>query len=174
MNEPRKYVSRFTLVLIPAISCLVAVQSAQSAEPVYNGKPLSEWLLLNAARDDSATEAIRQIGTNAIPTLLDLLSTTEWNKKRVVSKLKSKGFRKEFLGRHAETEDIRTVAVDGFKILGTNAESAIPQLTKLLHESEPRLEVAYTLAGIGTKGFAVLTNAINDEDLAGVLVLAIG
>jgi hypothetical protein len=42
MNKPRKYVSRFTLVLIPAILCLVAVQSVQSAEPVYDGKALSE------------------------------------------------------------------------------------------------------------------------------------
>jgi hypothetical protein len=52
---------------------LLVFSSVQASEPVYNGKPLSEWLLLNAARDDSAPEAIRQIGTNAIPTLIDIL-----------------------------------------------------------------------------------------------------
>jgi hypothetical protein len=120
-------------------------------------------------------EAIRQIGTNGLPTLLDIVSVEQWNRKLVLSKLKSKDFREGAGRKDVPTDTLRGMAVDGFAILGTNAEPAIPQLTKLLHENpESRLEVASALTQIGPKGFAVLTNAINDEDLAGVLVLAIG
>ena len=112
------------------------------------------------------------MGTNCIPTLLDILGAKEWNKKRVVSKLKSKAF-KELYGQQ-EAEDIRYIAVDGFAILGTNAESAVPQLSKLLHDPETCSEAAQVLTQVGPKGFSVLTNAINDEDLVGVVVLALG
>jgi len=46
MSVARKYVSLFTFVLIPAIFCLLAVPSARASEPSYDGKPLSEWLLV--------------------------------------------------------------------------------------------------------------------------------
>jgi hypothetical protein len=198
MNEPRKYVSRFTFVLIPAIVCLLIIPSVQAAEPVYDGKALSEWLLaLHADLSDEeqiaatqqnvdpaklleqkqsrAQEAIRQIGTNGLPTLLDIISVEQWDRKKVLGKLKSKDFQKAAGNKDIPTEVFRGLAVDGFGILSTNAEPAIPQLTKLLRESpECRLEVASVLAQIGPKGFAVLTNAINDEDLAGALVFAIG
>lgn len=174
MNNPKKQTNRLIFVLIPAIVCLLAVQPVQASEPVYNGKPLSDWLLLNVTRDASATEAIRQIGTNAIPTLLDILGAKEWNKKRVVSKLKSEELKKGFFGQQAAAEDIRYIAVDGFAILGTNAESAVPQLAKLLHDPETCSEAARVLTQVGPKGFSVLTNAINDEDLVGVVVLALG
>mgnify|MGYP001599799890 CR=1 FL=1 len=38
-------------------------------EPVYAGKPLSEWL---RQRDEESTNAIRQIGADALPALLEL------------------------------------------------------------------------------------------------------
>jgi hypothetical protein len=100
------------------------------------------------------------------------LGAKEWDKKRVVSKLKSKEF-KELYGQQ-EAEDIRYIAVNGFAILGTNAESAVPQITKLLHDPETCSEAAQVLTRVGPKGFSVLTNAINDEDLVGVVVLALG
>lgn len=198
MNEPRKYVSHFNLVIIPAILCLVAVQSAQSAEPVYNGKALSEWLIAlhvdpsdeevraasqqNVSFDELVRRkrsreegAIRQIGTKGLPLLLDIISVEQWNRKKVLSKLKSKDFREAAGNKNVPTEVFRGLAVDGFTILGTNAEPAIPQLTKLLHgSSECRSEAACALAQIGPKGFAVLTNAMNDKNLVGYLVATIG
>ena len=189
---------RFTLILTSAVICLTAIQSAPAAEPAYDGKELSEWLLaLHADLSDEETvaatqqnvepaklleqkqsraqEAIRQIGTNGLPTLLDIISVEQWDRKKVLGKLKSKDFQKAAGNKDIPTEVFRGLAVDGFGILGTNAEPAIPQLTKLLHESpECRPEVASALAQIGSKGFAVLTNAMNDEDLVAALVFTIG
>lgn len=183
MNKPKKQINRFTLILTSAIFCLVVVQSAPASEPVYDGKPLSQWLVIlrrgysaeeQHAAAPSPEDAIRQMGTNAIPTLLDILGAEEWNKKRIVSKLKSAEFRTVFTKYHPGAEDIRDIAVDGFKVLGTNAEAAVPQLTKLLHEPETCPDAARVLNMVGPKGFSALTNAINDEDLVGVVVLAIG
>jgi hypothetical protein len=185
---------RFPVILF----FLLAVCSAPAKEPEYNGKALSEWLLalhanpsdeeviaatqqnmdpakLLAQKQSLAQEAIRQIGTNGLPTLLDIISVEQWNRKKVLGKLKSKEFQKAAGNEKVPTEVFRGLAVDGFGILGTNAEPAIPQLTKLLYGSpECRPQVASALVQIGPKGFAVLTNAMNDDNLVGVLVQTIG
>ena len=168
-----KQLTQFAFFLTTVIGCLIPIQPARAKEPEYNDKPLSEWLLMYAAREDQSEKAIRQIGTNAIPTLLDLLSATDSNKRRVVSKMKSSSFTKEFSRSQVSAEDVRTLAVDTFKLLGTNANPAIPQLVGLLHNDECCQQAAFTLAGIGPQGFAALTNAVNDPDLMGLVVLAI-
>jgi HEAT repeat protein len=177
---------------------VLALSSVQAAEPVYDGKALSEWLValhanpsdeeviaatkqnldpakLVAQKQNLAQEAIRQIGTNGLPTLLDLVSVGEGNRRHVARRIKSQDIQKCLRESKPDfREAVREMAVEGFRILGTNAEPAIPQLTKLLHgDSEGLLEVANTLAQMGPKGFAVLTNEVNG-DLDGILVLAIG
>ncbi len=81
MNKQKKQPIRLALFLTSTIVCLVAVPSVCSGEPGYKGRPLSEWLLLLKERhafemidEADAQAAIRQIGTNGIPTLLDLLN----------------------------------------------------------------------------------------------------
>jgi hypothetical protein len=172
MNKTNIQIKRLSILL--AVLCLPAGSLLHAAEPVYNGKALSEWLV-TLQTNSSDAEAIRQIGTNGLPTLLDIIGIEQWNRKKVLGKLKSRDFREAAGNKKVSPEVFRGLAVDGFSILGTNAEPAIPQLTKLLYKnSECRLEVANALTQIGPKGFAVLTNAFTDEDLAGVLVLAIG
>ena len=69
-------------VLFVALVGVIVWQVAQPAdEPIYKGKPLSGWLkayVNNAKSSDDpqllkVNEAVRQAGTNAIPTLLRLL-----------------------------------------------------------------------------------------------------
>ncbi len=69
----------------------------------------------------------------------------------------------------ASQESLRKLGVDGFAILGTNAECAVPQIAKVFHEydNETAFQAAHALSKVGPKGFSVLTNAINDPD-AGV------
>ena len=198
MNKSKEQLIRFTLISASAILCLLVIPASQAAEPVYNGKALSEWLVaLHASPSDEevvaatqqnvepaklleqkqsrAQEAIRQIGTNGLPTLLDLVSVGEGNRRSVARRIKSKDIQKCLRDSKPDfREVVRGMAVEGFGILGTNAEPAIPQLTKLLHDNSECLpDVANTLAQMGTKGFAVLTNLAN-SDLDGILVLAIG
>jgi hypothetical protein len=163
---------------IHTVLCLCAVASAGASEPAYNGKALSEWLILDHSGellDKSAEQAIRQIGTNAIPTLLELLGATPSNRKSRVRKFESKGFESILLlSPQDAAEVLRGIGKRGFGILGTNAESAVPQLTKLLHNERTSFEAAKVLAGVGPRGFSVLTNAVHDWRLAGVTIHALG
>lgn len=143
--------------LVAVIFCLLAVQSAQAALPSYNGKTLIEWM--GEPDQKVRNDAIQQIGTNAIPTLIDILSVKRSNVRRVVSKLQNKELQ-GYISEDADLDGLRSLAVDGFAALGTNAEPAIPQLTKMFNDDEIRLQAARALTKIGPKGFMVLTNAI--------------
>lgn len=188
--KPKKHLCRFISVLMLTFFCLFAVQSTQCSEPTYSGRALSEWLLelkkspssdevLAGIQQHLDTEtiyqnkknqdenAIRQIGTNGIPTLLDILGAKNRNVKKVVLKLQSKELQEEYnYNKDAKVEDLRSLAVDGFAILGTNAESAVPQLDKLFHDSETRFQAIRALTKVGPAGFSVLTNALADKDSA--------
>jgi hypothetical protein len=164
---------------------LLAFSSVQAGEPSYNGKPLSEWLLIlklgytsageRAERED-AREAIRQMGTNAIPTLLHILGANDRNKGWVLSRLKSPGFRKMYHNQNVTTDDLQDTGVEAFGLLGTNAISAIPKINKLFGDWETCSPAARVLAGLGPEGVAALTNGLASEndDIRGVTIWAIG
>jgi hypothetical protein len=198
MNKAQKKLIGFCLTLTSAIACLATVQPARAAEPMYEGKALSEWLIalhvgptdeevvaatqqnvdpakLVEQKKSRAQEAVRQIGTNGLPTLLDIISVEQWDREKVLGKLKSKDFQKAAGNKNVPTKVFREMAADCFGILGTNADPAIPELKRLLYASpECRPEVASALVKIGPNGFTVLTNAMNDSDMASVLVKTIG
>jgi len=71
----------------------------------------------------------------------------------------AKEFREEWWSDESRVEDLRSLAIDGFEVLGTNAESAVPQLTKLFRNAETSFDAARALTKVGPKGFSVLTNA---------------
>jgi hypothetical protein len=185
MNKPKKQPIRFTLLLTSAIIFLVAVPSARSSEPSCNGKPLSEWLLVLEERHtlsgepveaSDAQEAVRQIGTNGIPTLIDLLSVyDERSEKKVLSKLHNNELTAWFKYEEnisSSCKNLRKLGLNGFSILGTNAECAVPQITKILYSDEaPR-----ALLAVGPKGFSALTNALNDPNagIRDIVIRALG
>jgi len=98
----------------------VRLPAVPPEQPVYQGKPLSYWVIkagkidLNGAPKD-AIEAIRAIGSNAVPFLLD------WMPHR---------------GRHFQPNEGELW--DGMKItwwaLGPAGKSAIPTLARILNE----------------------------------------
>src|SRR5687767_14445402 len=74
------------LVLVIVLVCLLGLALLSRREPTYQGKPLSEWAQqygsnhwggANRAVAQEAELAIRQIGTNGIPFLLDLIRTRD-------------------------------------------------------------------------------------------------
>jgi HEAT repeat protein len=185
MNQLGKNLNRFIFILMATLLCSCATMSPRTSEPTYNGKALSEWLQLNCSGQDldgSAEVAIRQIGTNAIPALLEILQAAGPEKRTIAARLKSPelkeaaNFRGDPDSNARADQEFRRIAVHGFEILGTNAEPAIPQLTKLLYDpaSICRDEAAMVLAKVGPKGFSVLTNAFKDEALVGFVSSAIG
>ena len=183
MLMARRLLACFISVSISGALYCALVIAAQASEPAYGGKALSAWLLElrkspsgERARDE---EAIRQIGTNALPTLLDMLGATSESVVKVVQKLQCKELRAWYQTEDARidrVEDLRNLAVDGFAVLGTNAESAVPQLTKLFRSAETSFEAARALTKVGPKGFSVLTNSLNDpsDPFRGAAIWVIG
>src|ERR1035437_715646 len=73
-------------VLLAALAGVIAWQAVREREPVYQGKPLSVWLRQyrvthtdgDGGELGKQTEtAIRQIGTNAIPIYMGIITTKE-------------------------------------------------------------------------------------------------
>ena len=76
------------VVLLAVIATVVAFIALRPREPVYEGKRLSEWLrdlddnTLAADSRNRAVDAVRQIGTNCVPTLVDMLQSSDsWLKR---------------------------------------------------------------------------------------------
>jgi hypothetical protein len=181
------------VAVIAVLFCYLAEnsRSAEILDPSYNGKALSEWLLelhrrpapeefpeefqkrlLDPEQFEKIYEkkkfrdqgAIRQIGTNGLPTLLALLGVTEQNIKATLSRLKSSELHGDWWNEAARVEDVRNLAFEGFEVLGTNAAPAIPELTKMLRNSDALFEAARALTRVGPSGFSALTNALTDPN----------
>jgi hypothetical protein len=94
-----------------------------------------------------------------------MLGATTKNVKSAVAKLESKELRQQYASvEYGRVEDLQKLAVEGLSILGTNAESFIPQITKLFRSPETTFEAASALTKIGHKGFAVLTDSLSDQN----------
>jgi hypothetical protein len=111
--------------------------------------------------------AVRQIGTNAIPRLIQLMASKQTPVQKVRLAIAE---RLQFLpvaGRllnpywgRDPAQECHIAACDGFSILGTNGESALPALSNLLFTGEVDFPLAATIAGRGRRGITLLTNAL--------------
>lgn len=116
------------------------------------------------------TTAVRQIGTNGLPRLIELMSAkpTTWARWKGAMTEKLPSRLGDFIFPYEDRTDVERqhlAAGDGLAILGTNAEPALPALSNLLfryqefYESDP-MQLACTIACIGPKGMTLLTNAL--------------
>jgi hypothetical protein len=132
------------LLLAVAVG-LVFWRVSGSREPVFEGRPLSNWLDHHVASSSAnppygspgwkkADEAIRHIGTNAIPTLLEMIRASDRPAFviKVMNKARSLGLMRSMYRyaslRHEEAEY-------AFKMLGTNAASAVPELSRIYEQN---------------------------------------
>lgn len=139
------------VVMVVALAGLIGWRVLKpSDEPVYRGRTLSEWVIhrrvptasgiipatalaeLTAARQ-KGEEAIRECGTNAIPTLLRLLCARDSTLK---TKLMDLAQKQHIINlRFTRAEDWNDAAVEAFWILGTNAQGAVPALIKIIDQN---------------------------------------
>lgn len=130
------------LVAVVGLAFLVATAVAwlflRRVEPVYNGKPLTFWAQQYGsnnwtARKELAREAefaVRQIGTNAIPFLLDLMQARDSAlKKRLRPHVPGKWH--EPLHLNDNSANVRRMGAHGLAALSTNAPAAVPALIEL-------------------------------------------
>jgi hypothetical protein len=128
------------LVLLAVIGGVTAYSLRhRSDEPEYEGRRLSEWLHYDRATYDyhETQVALRSIGTNAIPHLLKWIAyeppawQTTFNEKLPEFIINRSAVR----GWLDEGELRARSATMGFRVLGTNAVSAIPELEALMNDA---------------------------------------
>jgi hypothetical protein len=127
-------------------------------EPRYKGRTLSYWLersgnnaVLDRPPDQEATTAIRTIGTNALPFLLRWIRYeppfwSEAARKRLPETIKT-----NYLGwtiMYGRGRTRAELAALGLCILHTNANSAIPELRRLVEDRTHPLTAAYAAAAL--------------------------
>lgn len=146
-------------IIILASSVLMAGaawQVLRPREPVFEGKPLSFWLQgYDPTRgtepgNQKADEVLSKVGTNAIPTLLRMLSTGD---PPFILKLKALVHRQHFITfRRRTAVNQHFQAVKAFQRLGSNAKIAVPALIQI-YEQNPsavsQIETAHALGSIG-------------------------
>jgi hypothetical protein len=148
-----------TVLLLGAIFYAV-LRPARTLEPSYGGKTLCEWLesgdlmakmVQNGATTvrDEAT-AVREIGTNAIPYLLEwIASPPPWKFK--LDKFTNRFFGRPLFGRRLLLDSWRADnAVWAFIVLGPKASAAIPDLTRMINTSNVKT------FGISLRSFTAL------------------
>lgn len=121
-------------VAIVAMICCLAFAISRPREPKYQGKTLSAWLTPEGVMEDTTEydratgNAVRQIGTNAIPWLLKWAEAKDSPLKVKIfdwlSSYRSLNFH-PISARH-----YHLLAIWGFQFLGTNARPAWPTLVK--------------------------------------------
>jgi hypothetical protein len=107
------------------------------------------------------TEAVEHMGKDAVPRLVQLMNRTPGPGERLLNRvgphLPSWLFNAFRQGTTIlEAERSQMAACDGFAILGTNAESALPALKDQLEGPRPDFELGCGIAFIGPRGRQVL------------------
>ena len=188
--------------LVALVACGVVIGMvaflSRDTGPSYHGKTLKQWMNQycwpdnptvadlhprkvffedREARQNEAADAVRHIGTNAIPALLD------WEDKeyRVAWKYKllatlPKGLQNWhpvgwwLVGRDHYRADR---ALYGFYILGSNAIPAVPELTHrmMTRNSDSGMGAALALANMGAAGLPALLSALTNTQAPNRIVI---
>jgi HEAT repeat protein len=116
------------VVLLVAIVAGITWLALRVREPVFQGKRLSMWLRSYSPDGDSpeVDDAVRTIGTNAIPTLLGNLQSKDSTLRQALTAL-------GVPYTPAETRHMR--AEKGFSALGADASNAVPALIEIYEQN---------------------------------------
>lgn len=158
------------------IGCSLAVvlalflwQFRARREPVFEGRPLTSWLdhhVASSAADPpygspgwkKADVALRRIGTNAIPILLEMIAARDHPQfiRKWLEMAQRKGWTRTryryAVVQHEEAEY-------AFRMLGTNAASAVPRLIRIYEANispSSQMSAALALGSIGEAAQAAL------------------
>lgn len=149
-------------------------QFGRTREPKFEGQPLSYWLegYLNGSAygPAEADRAMQAIGTNAIPTLVDLLHVRDSRLKLYLLALLQ---RQNFVQiTNVPAEHLNDKAIRGFEKLRAHPDVVLPALLKCLHDpvADVRVNAAHSLGTYGVIGDVArpaipeLRAALNDPD----------
>src|SRR5260370_9464727 len=110
------------LILVAGLLGGVVWLVLRPSEPVYQGKPLSYWLLVYdpstgiGVESNTADQLLRQLGTNIIPTLCRMLRARDSELKlKLIALVQKQRF---ITVRYVPASDRHKAAVHGFENLG--------------------------------------------------------
>ena len=116
-----------------------------------------------------ATIAVRHIGPEALPFLLERLERPRLTVQREFRLRRWQHQLLEWLGEHtpvkistARSSDARLEALAGLDALGPAAKDSLPALEKLLSENPPDPQALYVVARIGQAGVPLLTKSLTN------------
>jgi len=147
----------------------------RTREPHADGHPLSHWLQLGSEQDandllnnskqanEEANSALRKIGVGAVPILLQKLRVTDPKWRGPAIDWMNKQFGLSWDSSRAEHEWAQ--AQYGFRILGTQAIVAIPQLTQMLFNTNTLSDPASALAQLGPEATPAIRAALTNANL---------
>jgi HEAT repeat protein len=142
------------VMAVALIGVIVRQVTQPPDEPVYKGKPLSNWLLPiktgNPKALEDAKEAMRHAGTNALPALLRMLRVKDSLPKAALVWFN----KKQNIINFRITSDVgwNLAGLQGFSLLGTNAQSAVPALIAILNQNTSRQSQSYTIGALSCIG----------------------
>jgi len=135
---------RFCIVIGLLLASALGVfvwQASLPRQPVFEGRTLTSWLDHHVASSAAsppynspgwkkADEALRSIGTNAIPTLLDVIRAKD--PPPFMLKLLEMARRQHWMRINYRYASWRQEEAEyAFEVLGTNAASAVPELIRI-------------------------------------------
>ena len=147
----RKRVYIALAILLVILAGVMAWLGLRQREPVYQGKRLSVWLeVLNrewkpSHPDDRLAQAIRHIGTNALPVLIERLHGQDTELKRLLVAWADK--HECFRFRFKSAEERRIEAIGGYQALGPLARGQVPRLSDML-DHDPFLNARHAAARV--------------------------
>jgi len=151
-------------LLIGALAVLAIIQwlNAAPVEPSYQGRTLTSWLENHVPNSSAnprygspgwrqANEALRQIGTNAIPTLLEMIGDKD--PPPFLLKLLLLAQRKGWISTRYRYARLRNEeAAYAFEVLTTNAAPAVPGLIRIYERNVSTLSQECAAEALGHIG----------------------
>ena len=151
------------LALAPVIGATALVLSRQSREPEFENQPLSFYLrsltYSQVRLERNARDAIRAIGSNAVPHLIDILDARELRFKTWFNEVANQHSFTRFRFPQMASQQIQ--AAMACQELGPTAAVAIPSLARLIDDPQLGYWAVAALAEIGPQTFPLLTNALS-------------
>jgi hypothetical protein len=155
----RKRVHIAFAVLLVILAGMLTWQGLREREPLHQGKRLSIWL--NAYKlhgvagvetwqvrveQQAADEAVRQMGTNALRSLLRMLRA---NDSALKVKCMELAKRQHFIGiKYTPAEELNYRACSGFGVLGAKAQGAVPALIEIANRNLSRASRWYAIQAL--------------------------
>ena len=146
----------------------------QPTEPVWQGRKLSDWMERHTPSSSAnppygspgwhlADKAIKEIGTNGIPTLLRMMAATE---NDLSQKLRQIAKKQRFVHiPYRYSPDLNQEAEYAFELLGTNGAAAVTELIKIYganRSPDSQMYAALSLGHIGPAARAALPALIEN------------